>query len=307
MSHQAFMQTAQALGSTVELRLITESGNVAQSLFKKLWEKIANFENAFSRFIASSELSGLNARAGESVKVSEEFRHLLTESLKFNTRTQGLFNPFVLPALQRAGYRSSLSSKENQKLADYQVRDVPEFSKLKISGSSVEIPKNSALDLGGIGKGFLADRLAEMTHKTTENFCLSLGGDMILSGADENGSSWRVEVQSVENRSQNAATVLCSEPSFSVATSGQVRNRNKKHQKHSIDPRTSKPSESNCLMATVVAEDALTADVLAGCCVIGGAQFAEKMFESSDVYGILLQFKDGSIKTLGECFGGVDA
>lgn len=307
MSQQAFMQFAEALGSTVELRILTDSVDQAEALCKKLWKRIEGFERAFSRFIASSELSTVNSQHGQPVAVSDEFMLILKESEDFNTRTEGLFNPFVLPALQRAGYTSSLTASGGQIASDYRQRAVPQFSDIKISGSSVQIPENSALDFGGIGKGFLADRLAELAQGYTINFCLSLGGDMVLSGHNQGGSLWEVAVQSARKSTQNVANVVCEKTSYAVATSGKVRSRNKQRQIHSIDPRTARPSESDCSMATVVARDAVTADVIAGCCVIGGKEFAQKMHQSSDVFGILLQSKDGNITTLGDCFGEVDA
>ena len=62
------------------------------------------YEQRFSRFLETSELSRVNAGAGSWMSVSGEFSEMLGAALDGARRSDGLFDPTVLPALVAAGY-----------------------------------------------------------------------------------------------------------------------------------------------------------------------------------------------------------
>jgi thiamine biosynthesis lipoprotein len=286
MNKQVFMQTAEALGSTVELRVIAAEQYQVDHVFAVLWEEVRTFEQQFSRFKQESELTRFNERAGDEVPISPAFRELLLSVRHYATVSEGLFNPFILPALQDAGYVHSMT--DSQTTRDYRARTIVDPRQLTISDVTAQIPEGSALDLGGIGKGYLADRLASLTDSVAVDYCLSLGGDMRVRGSDVEGP-WQIDVQSAVDRTRDVAYVTCAQDTFGVATSGSTRQKLGASQAHQIDPRSGTALPQSEQMCTVVAPTATAADVMASCILIGGPDYAARAVERGTVYAVLLQ------------------
>jgi len=293
---QRLQEHRHALGSEALLTLLTDDTEKAAALMSELWTMITAFEQRFSRFIASSELSGFNDRAGETISISQQFRALLVTCKELAQETDGLFNPFMLPALQRAGYVGSWPRpQEFAAEQDYSQRhSVTTIDALQIFKTSARIPHDSALDFGGIGKGYLLDMLSDylQAHGYT-NYWLSLGGDIICSGHDIDQHPWSVDVQSATSPDTAIGTITNSQGSrLAIATSGVTKRKGVKDAKqwhHIIDPRSGQPARTDLLTATITAADAVHADVYAKCLVILGSDQASKFIAAHSLQQAHLQ------------------
>ena len=111
-----YSQKQQALGSIIELCIVSSQPQAdIDTLYDHLWHRIFAFEKQCSRFLPASELSFFNRRAGIKHTVSPSFRQVLIAAKSIGLRSEGLYNPFILPALQAAGYspiRLSLATKK---------------------------------------------------------------------------------------------------------------------------------------------------------------------------------------------------
>ncbi len=282
------MQTCEVLGGTAEFRIVTEDSTHVEEAFRDLWTHVFDFEQQFSRFRHESELMKFNEHAGERVEVSSLFRELLCETKHFGEVTRGAFNPFILPGLERAGYTTSMTEGHST-LATYATRAIVPVSALEVGETWARIPRDTALDLGGIGKGFLADYLARTLAPCASSFCLSLGGDMSVSGEEPRGP-WTIDVESSIHRDYAIGTYTHpNASSFGIATSGTHRVKQGRSQAHLIDPRTGMTVETPYRTCTVVARNAVSADVLASCVLIEGVALAQRLFEERLVDAILLQ------------------
>jgi thiamine biosynthesis lipoprotein len=281
-----------ALGSDVFVTLVGDDSTFSD-IFTNVQQKIDDFEKRFSRFLPTSELSLFNNSAGTSVNISHEFRRILLASQKMSKLTGGLFNPLILPNLQRSGYKGSWPHPEKfDKTVDYSDRNIVDFTELELVDGSAKIPKNTALDLGGIGKGFLLDTVSKWLQKQNlTGFWMSLGGDIVCVGHDVGGEPWQVDVASAEETSVATVIEQQDERPLFVATSGITKRRGKGWH-HLIDPRTGQPAETNILTATVVARSGVDADVLAKSIVIAGKSFARTMKTTGKIERALLQYDD---------------
>jgi FAD:protein FMN transferase len=301
MMQQTYMQSMQALGTTVELRLVAPSMAVAEAWFTLLWKETVSFEHGFSRFISDSELSQFNLHAGEKTFVSKTCKDILEKAKQFGEITGGIFNPFVLPSLQRVGYVDSMTpvdADDAVSVLDFSDRDVVAYTQLKIGDDWARIPAQSAIDLGGIGKGYLADHLASLlttpaTNPTEltqiESYCFSLGGDIIAKGTDERNQKWRIDIQSSRDRLQSRAYFVSDEDMVGVATSGTVRKKEGKEQEHQINPASQAPTETQYALCSVASHNAITADVIASSILVGGENLANTLLKDGVISGVLLQ------------------
>lgn len=190
-------QTKIALGSKILLTICSSKNKkTTEEIFKRLWSTIDDFDKQYSRFRPDSQLNKLNNQSGQEIKVSDEFIDLLKISKNLSTKTEGIFNPLILPTLQKSGYKKSWVPNEFTKNPpNYSDRLIGKMSDIKISKNYVSMPKNTALDLGGIGKGYLLDKLGRILSEfKINNYWLSLGGDILAMGQNIDGNPWQIEI-----------------------------------------------------------------------------------------------------------------
>ncbi len=293
------VQTRIALGSPVILTVVSGSSQpILDELFRQLWLLIFEFEKRFSRFLPTSELSQFNRAAAGRQSASSEFRNLLLAAKQMSALSDGLFNPFVLPALQRAGYTHSMvAAHAHDQVDDYSNRSVVPWSKLEIGDDWASIPYGTAIDLGGCGKGYAGDLLADLidARDDVQGYWFSLGGDIVARGLDEHRHPWVIQVEDmVGTRTIAGQCVTSGRERYAVATSSILRRKGTKAGKawhHLIDPRTNRPARTDTATASVCASTALVADVLASCAVILDSGQAADFVSARGATGVLLQSK----------------
>lgn len=291
------VQTNQALGGEVTLSVVTSASSEALSLmFEKLWRQVYIFERQFSRFLPMSELSVFNRAAGLKTQISPEFKKLLTSAKTLGIKTGGLYNPFILPALQRAGYRQSATlGYENDVQEDHSFKQVVTVEHLVIGDTWASIPYGTAIDMGGCGKGYLADQLGQTLRDQAgvEGYWLSLGGDISTWGCDALGKNIMLGIQDAEDLDSNTDWIInCPRKHAGVATSGTFRRQNQNNDKawhHIIDPISLSPAVTDIRLATVCADSAIEADVLASCAIILGSEKAPAFLKKYGAKAVLLQ------------------
>lgn len=261
-----FVDRFRALGTDVEFAIISDAVH-AQRLFLKLKKTIERFEQRFSRFIKSSELSLLNAHSGSFVAVSDEMFELFLASRRYWKKTKGIFDPTIANSLIQAGYDSSFGdSKEHEPNQQRSTSVNFGLCRMSTATKTVFVPKGVSIDFGGIGKGFLLDQLYCIAKGTTPDFCISLGGDLIVSGLNQEQKPWNVRIQDPCTLEHDQGQFVLPAGTWGIATSGIAKRKGIKggvpwH--HLIDPRTQKPSQSDVAFATVIAPTALQADIYA--------------------------------------------
>ncbi|TMF57468.1 MAG: FAD:protein FMN transferase [Chloroflexi bacterium] len=112
-----------------------------------------------TRFDPSSDVSRLNASGGRWLAVSAELEVLLRESMRAFELSDGLVNVAVLPALLAAGYTRDFAAGPTARSAAPRIPPLTEV--LQLRPGEARLVRGGAIDLGGIAKGWLADRVAE--------------------------------------------------------------------------------------------------------------------------------------------------
>lgn len=232
------------------------------------------WEQTLSRFRPNSELMRLNQRAGRPLAVSETLWEVLGLALDAAAWSKGLVVPTLLPALVQAGYDRSfelLSTAVNQPQAwRYQPQAWLAISR-RDQGRLVQLARDTALDLGGIAKGWAADRTAQQL--ASQAACLvDVGGDLATAGQRQDGVAWAIGVPNPRTQQREAMIWFAT---GGIATSGVDYRRWRKGdrwQHHLIDPRTGEPSTSDVLSATVIAPSAVQAEVAAKIVVLLGIE-----------------------------------
>jgi thiamine biosynthesis lipoprotein len=214
-----------------------------------------------TRFDRASELSLLNAAAGAWVEVSADLEAVLRESLRAYELSGGLVNVAVLPSMLAAGYTRPLSEGATVAALDgvHSAPVLPDV--LEIAPGRARLAPNAGIDLGGIAKGWMADRLAE---RMGANVVVNLGGDLRAHGDGPEGAGWPVGL--------GGATVMLR--NHGVATSSVLRRRWGDGLHHLIDPRTGRPANTGLAEVSAVATTAVDAEIVAKTALIAGPEVA---------------------------------
>jgi FAD:protein FMN transferase len=218
------------------------------------------FEHQLTRFDPQSELSRFNGAAGTRVAVSPLLAELLCVCLDAYDLSDGLVNAACLAALIDAGYDRTITEVRRHPVNRPHTtprRAVPPLPDvLEVGDTWARIAAGCAVDLGGVGKGWLADRLCERF----DNAAINLGGDVRTRGAGPNGTGWTIALC-------NGRCVTVQDAG--IATSG-TSARRWPGGHHLIDPRTGVPAQTDIREISVIANTALHAEILAkGACLLG--------------------------------------
>jgi thiamine biosynthesis lipoprotein len=246
----------EALGTSCSVFAVDESrGRLLEGEF---W--VRRLGARLTRFSADSELSKLNAAAGEWMEVSRELESLLKTSLQAFEMSSGLVNVAVLQSMIAIGYRRSLIEGTTAVALDdvRPLRALPDV--LSVRPGAARLESGVGIDLGGVAKGWMADRLCAMLGP---NSLANLGGDLSAAGPGPNGGGWPVGVA-------NATLMLRDQ---GAATSS-VRRRRWAKVHHIIDPRTGLPASSGLEEVSVVANTGFEAEVIAKTALLLGPELA---------------------------------
>lgn len=283
-----------SMGGNVQIGLVLPENSSADSLFANMWLTLFTFERSASRFIETSEVTQLNMHPAVRHPITPLFRELLLASSRCAQQTEGLYNPFVLPAVQRTGYMRSATSSDSKAVHDVRSRRITAADKLEIGADWARIPYGTAIDMGGCGKGFIIDQLATMAREAEcAGGWIEASGDIYAWGHDANGNNLRIAIQDQDNAQNEKYFITVPSEGCGVATSGTytrpgVRQKNGSH--HIIDPRSGEPAHTDLRLATVVAKTAILADVLASCAIIVGSKSASVYLQNHGASSWLLQY-----------------
>jgi FAD:protein FMN transferase len=223
---------------------------------------IESMHDRLTRFEPDSELSRLNASAGGWVAVSPDLEALLREALRAFAVSGGLVHAGVLRALVAAGYGRTFSAGPTAVLDTVSLGPVPALPELlEVSAGGARLRSGFGIDLGGIAKGWLADRLA---GRLGPNCLVNLGGDLFARGGGPSGDGWPVGF--------GGTTLLLRDRG--AATSGTLGRAWGEGLHHLVDPRTGRPAETDLVEVSVLAATAADAEIHAKTALLLGRDAA---------------------------------
>jgi len=225
---------------------------------------VAQRHGRFSRFEPDSELSRFNAAGGRWVDVSPELDGLPRAALEAYRLSGGLVHAGVLGSMLAIGYTRPLRLGPTAATLAGAAPPPALPDMLEVASGRARLRPGTGIDLGGIAKGWLADRLA---GELGENCLVNLGGDLFARGRGPEGEGWPVGLGSatVQLRDQGAAT---------SGTRRRAWRDGDEVLHHLIDPRTGRPAATDLVEASVISATAAEAEVHAKTALLLGSDLA---------------------------------
>ena len=237
------------LGTALELNLLADSATTVQRAEAQVLAEIDRLEAIYSRYLPQSELN--RWQRGELAEPSSDLRWLLKEAERWMERTSGAFNPAVDAVQNLHKQNPNPSEAELEPL-----RAALQTPLWEWEGSRAVKLTALSLNYNSFAKGHIADCAVEAALRIegVQQVMVNLGGDLCHRGK----KTLEVSVAHPFSRADNAPALARLEVgNQGVATSGHTQRG-----RHLFDPRTARPV-SDVTQATVVAQNAATADALA--------------------------------------------
>lgn len=184
------------LDTVVSIRLYESGGT---ELLDTAFGMIEEYELQLSRHKSESEISQLNAApAGTAVSVADSSIELIEKGIEYAQISGGTFDPTIGPLVDLWGIGSENARipepgeiEKALALVDYRLVQVD-----RNTGSVILTIPGMALDMGGIAKGWIADRTADFLRENGEKHILiNLGGNVLVSGGKPGGKPFKIGMQ----------------------------------------------------------------------------------------------------------------
>ncbi len=273
-----------AMGTTVSVL-----GPVRDARFLKavrsIERRFEREEARFSRFRSDSELVSVNGRSGAPTRVSTAFASVVGLALSAARATDGRFDPTAHDALVAAGYDRDFDDLlAGARGALHPATPCGRWAEVEVDDRTMTLPAGVHLDLGGIAKGWTADRAADDALATGIAWVVvNAGGDLRVAGT---APLLEVAVEDPADPEGEVARVRLA--AGGLATSSIAKRTWAPGLHHVIDPTTGRPAATTLTQATVWAEDAATAEVRATDALLLGRGAVER-------YPAILVASDGDV------------
>lgn len=237
------------------------------------FEECARYERMLSRTDDSGEVGILNRSGDEFVSVSRDTRTVIEKALLYGKLTDGKFDITLCPVSELWNFEEQTVPDRNE-IAEA-LRSV-DYESIEIKGDFVCL-HGKKIDLGGIAKGYISDRIADyLKNNGASEGVVNLGGDLRVYGEKVRD----VRIRSPQNEGY-AATL--SVKNRAVVTSGTYERhfeQNGVNYHHILDPETGFGVETDLASATVICGEAADGDALSTCCILLGREKAAELIES---------------------------
>ena len=225
------------------------------------------YENLLSKTVQLSDVYKINHSNGTPVSVSPDTAKLLKTALDIANKSNGAFDPTVLPLVEVWDVRNRTNPPKDSEIKEK--LDYVNYNNIIINGNTITAKNDAQIDLGGIAKGFIADKVKQylMSNGVT-SAVINLGGNTLLIGSKQN-EDFSVGLQKPFGKNGEISAVL-NLSDKTIVTSGIYQRyfefENKIYH-HIIDPKTGYPADNEITSVTVITDSSTIADGLSTACL----------------------------------------
>ncbi|MBR2190860.1 MAG: FAD:protein FMN transferase [Eubacterium sp.] len=238
------------------------------------------FNYSFDKYIPNSFVRNFNNTKHKIAK--NDNYDILKRSIELGEKTNGSFDITISPIVELWGVNTNhfkIPTDEEIKEALAKVN----YRQISLNGNNVRLTGGGSIDLGAIGKGFVADKLVEsLKNSNVKSAIIDLGGNIYAIGSKK-GKPFKVGIEKPFSNGKLIATVKAKDTS--VITAGIYQRYKKKDGKiysHIMDPKTGKPVDNDLNSVTVISKDATAADALSTGFMVMGLERGMALANSTD-------------------------
>jgi thiamine biosynthesis lipoprotein len=258
------------MATTFETYILHSDRNYAEQAAYAAYDELDRLEGQFSKFIENSDISQINRlSAGQSMWVGCDVFRCLELCGRIYIETEGAFD---------ITFGSSVKGCQLE---------------LDSSGYTVRQPaRKVVIDLGGVGKGYAVDKMAEVLGEWGIESTLIVGGysSVLAMCAPSDKKGWPVTLRMPDESKQILKCLYLK--NRAVGASGL------QHGRHIINPHTGEEIR-NKLIAWAVAKTAGVADALSTAFMVMAPEQIERYCRRNPEVSAMVVARDGAIQRFG--------
>lgn len=272
------------------------------SLLTECMKICDKYEAIFSRTNPGSELSKLNQRklpaisgTSDTYRISEPLADLISLGLHYSRESEGAFDIAIAPLTSLWDF-SSEAPKVPEASAIREALSETGSEDVSLKGQDITLPSpDTAFDLGGIAKGYIADRIKDyLLSENVQSAIISLGGNVVCIGTKPDHAPFKIGIQKpFADRNETIAVMNITDQS--VVTSGiyeRCFEENGTLYHHILNPSTGYPYDNDLVSVTIISDKSADGDALSTTCFALGYEKGLAYAQSLDNIHAIFITKD---------------
>ena len=289
------------LGSPFEMTVVAKDTIQGNIYIDMAVAEVKRIENLISDWIPTTQISQVSKNSGiQPVKVDKEVYDLVERAIKVSQLTSGAFDISYASMDKIWKFDGSMKTMPTPEAIKQSVARIG-YQKIVLDAKAQTIylkEKGMKLGLGGIGQGYIADKIKDLLlSKGCASGIVNVSGDINAWGYQTTGKPWTVAIVNPMNKNKVFATFPLE--NSSVETSGSYEKFvvfDGKRYSHIIDPRTGYPAQG-VVSVSVFAKQTEIADALATGIFVLGVDVGLNLVNQLKGIGCIIVDDKGEIHT----------
>ena len=276
----------------------------ANAAIEEAFAECRELEALLSRTRADSDVSRINDAKGEWTEVSGQTAEVIRKGIEYSELSGGDFDITVGGLTEKWDFHAPEGeAKLPDEKALAEAATHVDYRKIETDGNKVRLTDpESRLDLGGIAKGYIGDRMTEvLEQRGVVSATINLGGNVICIGSKTDDEDFVIGVETpFSDRTEIIGKIRARDST--LVTSGVYERKIEvggRTYHHILDTKTGWPAETDLDAVTLIADKGRSADIdaLSTTCLIKGSQEGKRFIEGLDGIEAVFVLSDGSILT----------
>lgn len=275
----------------------------AEQAIKDAFALCRHYESLLSRTKEGTDIYRINHAGTQAVECDPDTVEVIRKGLYYSELSEGAFDITIGRVTDQWDFHADEPALPSEKALEEAVSTVG-WQKVIIDGNYVSLTDpDTHIDLGGIAKGYIADKVSEQLRESgVTSAIISLGGNIVCIGAKKSSADgskpFRIGIEKPYSEQTQIVGAVDAE-NETVVTSGVYQryfdiDGVKYH--HILDARTGYPAATDLLGVTLKAADGKSADcdALATILLIMGEEKAMETVKKMDGFEAFFIKEDGS-------------
>lgn len=272
--------------------------------FESFGRLMTNLDKKLSRTRPDSDIGRLNAAGTSPVSVSDDTAELLTEALSYCEESGGVFDVTIAPVTDLWGIGDGGGRvPSTEEITDRLI--TVNYDCLSVNGNEARfLCDGMKCDLGGIAKGYAADRAVELLRRDgVSSAVVQVGSSVYLLGEKPDRTPYKIGIRDPNgNASEYIGTVTLKDKY--ITTSGDYEryfDLDGRRYCHIFDTATGYPVDNELHSAAAVTDSGAKGDYLSTLLFCMGLQNGMRYCEENGVSALFIT-KDRHVYTVGDGF-----